>query len=185
MNNTKYIVFKFFGNEFDVERINQTIEDLDEFGCARTENVNEVKEFVEALRCEIRLQLLHLKYDEDFEPFALKNIGELYSVLEQYEDVKIYNSSKVDLYELSCSFRRAFYGDCYTNSFYEFMNLVKGINAYYKISNPTKAFNKVAYGWNQAYKKTESERYLYACIRNYLSDNGVEFTTKELREIVF
>ena len=65
------------------------------------------------------------------------------------------------------------------------MNLVKGINAYYRINNPTKAFNKVAYGWNQAYKKTESERYLYACIRNYLYDNEVDFTTKELQGIVF
>ena len=181
-----YIVYKFFGTEYDIEKIDETVAQLEEFGCARTEDVNELQEFVSALRSEIRMQLLDVKYDEDFEPFAMKNIGELYSVLEKYENIKIYNSSKVDLFNLHSAFTRAFYRDGYCrNSFYEFMNLVKGINAYYKISNPTNAFNRVAYGWNQAYKKTESERYLYACIRNYLSQNNVEFTTKDLQGIVF
>lgn len=183
--NTKYVIFKFFGTEYDIEKIDETVAQLEEFGCARTKDVNELQEFISALRSEIVGQLLDVKYDEDFEDFAMKNIAELYSVLEKYEDIKIYNSSKVDLFELNRSFSRAFYGDVYTNSFYEFINLVKGLNAYYRISNPTKASNKVGYGWNQAYKKTESERYLYACIRNYLSDNGVEFETKDLQGIVF
>ena len=98
--NTKYVIFKFFGNEFDVEKIDETVAQLEEFGCARTKDVNEFQEFISALRSEIVGQLLDVKYDEDFEDFAMKNIAELYSVLEKYEDVKIYNSSKVDLFEL-------------------------------------------------------------------------------------
>lgn len=171
----EYIVFKYFKNEFDVEKINETVAQLREFGCARTENVNQVEEFLFALRSEMRI------HNKD-----LKKIAELYSVLEDYEDIRIYNSSKVDLLALNRAFNRAFYQDGYCrNSFYEFMNLVEGLNAYYKISNPTKAYNKVAYGWNEAYKKTESQAYLYACIRNYLSQNGVEFTKKDLQGIVF
>ena len=171
----EYIVFKYFKNEFDVEKINETVAQLREFGCARTEDVNQVEEFLFALRSEMRI------HNKD-----LKKITELYSVLEDYEDIRIYNSSKVDLLALNRAFNRAFYQDGYCrNSFYEFMNLVEGLNAYYRISNPTKQYNKVAYGWNEAYKKTESQRYLYACIRNYLSQNGVEFTTKDLQGIVF
>lgn len=171
----EYIVFKYFKNEFDVEKINETVAQLREFGCARTEDVNQVEEFLFALRSEMRI------HNKD-----LKKITELYSVLEDYEDIRIYNSSKVDLFALNRAFNRAFYQDGYCrNSFYEFMNLVEGLNAYYRISNPTKQYNKVAYGWNEAYKKTESQRYLYVCIRNYLSQNGVEFTTKDLQGIVF
>lgn len=171
----EYIVFKYFKNEFDVEKINETVVQLREFGCARTEDVNQVEEFLFALRSEMRI------HNKD-----LKKITELYSVLEDYEDIRIYNSSKVDLLVLNRAFNRAFYQDGYCrNSFYEFMNLVEGLNAYYRISNPTKQYNKVAYGWNEAYKKTESQRYLYVCIRNYLSQNGVEFTTKDLQGIVF
>lgn len=171
----EYIVFKYFKNEFDVEKINETVVQLREFGCARTEDVNQVEEFLFALRSEMRI------HNKD-----LKKITELYSVLEDYEDIRIYNSSKVDLLALNRAFNRAFYQDGYCrNSFYEFMNLVEGLNAYYRISNPTKQYNKVAYGWNEAYKKTESQRYLYVCIRNYLSQNGVEFTTKDLQGIVF
>lgn len=171
----EYIVFKYFKNEFDVEKINETVVQLREFGCARTEDVNQVEEFLFALRSEMRI------HNKD-----LKKIAELYSVLEDYEDIRIYNSSKVDLLALNRAFNRAFYQDGYCrNSFYEFMNLVEGLNAYYRISNPTKQYNKVAYGWNEAYKKTESQRYLYVCIRNYLSQNGVEFTTKDLQGIVF
>lgn len=182
----EYIVSKFFGNEFDLNRINKTVEDLKTFECSRSENINELEDFLESLRSEIRMQLIWCKYDEDFESDASRNIAELYSVLEQYEDVKIYTNSRVSVHNLHNAFTRAFYRDGYCrNSFFEFMNLVKGINAYYRISNPTKQFNKVAYGWNQAYKKTESERYMYVCIRNYLSDNGVEFTTKDLQGIVF
>lgn len=181
----RYVNYKY-GMNYDVEKLEETVENLNEFGCTRTEDVNELESYISSLKHEIRMQLLDMKYDEDFEDKALSNIGELYGALEEVEDIKIYNSSKVNLYDLNNAFERAFYKDGYCrNSFFEYMNLVKGINAYFKISNPTKQFNKVAYGWNQATKKTESERYLYVCIKNYLSDNGVEFTTKDLQGIVF
>lgn len=171
----EYIVFKYFKNEFDIERIDKTVVQLREFGCARTEDVNQVEEFLFALRSEMRI------HNKD-----LKKIAELYSVLEDYEDIRIYNSSKVDLFALNRVFDRAFYQDGYCrNSFYEFMNLVEGLNAYYRISNPTKAYNKVAYGWDKGLKKTESKIYLYACIKNYLNDNGVEMVAKDLQGIVF
>ena len=171
----EYIVFKYFKNEFDVEKINETVAQLKEFGCARTEDVNQVEEFLFALRSEMRI------HNKD-----LKKIAELYSVLEDYEDIRIYNSSKVDLFALNRVFDRAFYQDGYCrNSFYEFMNLVEGLNAYYRISNPTKSYNKVAYGWDKGLKKTESKIYLYACIKNYLNDNGVEMVAKDLQGIVF
>lgn len=175
----EYVIFKFFGNEFNVKKINETVAQLEEFGCARTKDVEELEDFVSALRCEIRMQ----KYNEEN---AMKNIAELYSVLEEYKDIKIYNSSKVDLFALNRVFDRAFYQDGYCrNSFYEFMNLVEGLNAYYRISNPTKAYNKVAYGWDKGLKKTQSKIYLYACIKNYLNDNGVEMVAKDLQGIVF
>lgn len=173
----EYVIFKFFGNEFDVEKIDETVEQLREFGCARTEDVNEVEEFIFALRSQMRMQ----RYGGN-----LKNISELYSVLEDYEDIKIYNSSKVDLFALNRVFDRAFYQDGYCrNSFFEFINLVEGLNAYYRISNPTKAYNKVAYGWDKGLKKTQSKTYLYVCIENYLKDNGVKVEAKDLRGIVF
>lgn len=175
----EYVIFKFFGNEFNVKKIDETVAQLEEFGCARTKDVEELEDFISALRCEIRMQ----KYNEES---AMKNIAELYSVLEEYKDIKIYNSSKVDLFALNRVFDRAFYQDGYCrNSFFEFMNLVEGLNAYYRISNPTKAYNKVAYGWDKGYKKTESKTYLYVCIENYLKDNGVKVEAKDLRGIVF
>lgn len=176
---TKYVVFKYFKNEFNVDKINETVAQLEEFGCTRTEDVNELEEFIFALRSEIRMQ----RYNEES---AMKNIAELYFVLEKYEDIRIYNSSKIDLFALSRVFDRAFYQDGYCrNSFFEFMNLVVGLNAYYRISNPTKAYNKVAYGWDKGLKKTQSKTYLYVCIENYLKDNGVKVEAKDLRGIVF
>ena len=176
----KYLNFKY-GMNYDVEKIEKTVEDLQEFGCTRTEDVNELEDYISSLRSKIYIQLLNMKCDEDFEDFALSNIAELYEELSKFDDVKIYRSSKVDLYELNNSFERAFYN----RNFYEFINLVKGINAYFKISNPSKPSNKIAFGWNEGSKRTESERYLYVCIRNYLSENKVEFDTKDLQSIVF
>ena len=69
------------------------------------------------------------------------------------------------------------------NEFFEFKELVEMINCFYEISEPYKASNKIAYGWNFALAKDNFRPYLFGCIRNYLRKNDVEFETSDLQKI--
>ena len=73
---------------------------------------------------------------------------------------------------------------CNTLSGIKMIDVVKKINAIFCIENPTKAPNKVAFGWNYAFTKEHPIGYLLACIRNYLKENNAEFTEDEIKMIV-
>lgn len=75
--------------------------------------------------------------------------------------------------------------DKYYDAFFDMKELCEMINAYYHITKPTKAPNKIAYGWTFALDKGYKafRPYFFACIRNYLQRNNVEFETSDLQKI--
>ena len=113
------------------------------------------------------------------------------------QNAQIYRNTRINLLQLSFTVKNALghssngYGG---NPFFDFLTLVKQINAFYGIDNPNKAPNKVAYGWNFCIEKGSprdgykgSKLYLWGCIKNYLIQNGIEFdknTSLEVRKIV-
>lgn len=129
--------------------------------------------------------------------------AEHYSYLEaEVEEInyinkyKIYNSTLVTLQEMHgtlyglWSKENSGYSN---NAYFDFIALVKQVNAYWEIENPYKAPNKIAYGWKFCMDKGNSyydkgwKLYLWGCIKNYLIKNGIEFTKEEslkVRKIV-
>lgn len=186
MNRTQTIL----GKQLDIEKINNTIAHLEKYGSARTEDILYIKEYIKILDSKMKtLSFIALDFQQEGNKEAYEKTIDKLGVLLNEKDrvnVKTYASSHVDLESLHGTFTHPFFMEHTSNNpFYDFLDLVKELNSYYDIAEPNKAPNKVAYGWNKAYEKTHSEKYLYACIRNYLQDNDADFTTKDLQSIVF
>lgn len=192
MNRTQTIL----GKQLDIEKINNTIAHLEKYGSARTEDLLYIKEYIKILDSKMKtLSFIALDFQQEGNKKAYeKTIDEIGVLLNEKDRVNVktyvknYRSAYVDLESLHGTFTHPFFMEHtgYSNNpFYDFLDLVKELNSYYDIAEPNKAPNKVAYGWNKAYEKTHSEKYLYACIRNYLQDNDADFTTKDLQSIVF
>ena len=112
---------------------------------------------------------------------------------------KIYSGSITSCYYMNAVLRRLWNMECsgYNNNpFFDFQKLVKMVNAYWKIEEPYKAPNKIAWGWKFSMEKADLENgyyskswklYMWGCIKNYLIKNGVDFTKEEslkVRKIV-
>lgn len=97
---------------------------------------------------------------------------------------KIYRTTLVSLYEMNATLHGLWSKETSgysNNAYYDFITLVKQVNAYWQIENPHKAPNKIAYGWKFCMDKGNSyldkgwKLYLWGCIKNYLIKNGIEF----------
>lgn len=111
---------------------------------------------------------------------------------------KIYNGSMASCYTMNGILRALWdkeFSGYINNPFFDFQNLVKQVNAYWKIETPYKAPNKIAYGWKFSMEKADHtgyyskswRLYMWGCIKNYLIKNGIEFTKDEslkVRKIV-
>lgn len=192
MNRTLAILGKPYTEKVDIEKINNTLAHLEKYGSARTEDILYIREYIEMLDSRMKtLSYIAIDFQNEGNERAYEKTVDKMGVLlneKSRVDVKTYASSHVNLQSLHGTFTHPFFMEHTgydNNPFYDFLDLVKDLNSYYDIEEPTKAPNRVAFGWNKAYEKTHSEKYLYACIRNYLQDNGADFTTKDLQSIVF
>lgn len=101
---------------------------------------------------------------------------------------KIDENKCVTFYELSCEITEimscnAKWGATMQSGM-DLIQFVKKINAIYCIENPNKYPNKVAFGWNNAFSKSNVRPYLYGCIKNYLKQNNVTFDEEEIKYLV-
>ena len=108
------------------------------------------------------------------------------------QTIRAYNLSKkinetkcVTFYELSCEITEiqscnAKWGATSLSGM-DLIPFVEKINAIYCIENPNKYPNKVAFGWNNAFNKSNPRAYLFGCIKNYLHQNSVEFDEEEIK----
>lgn len=177
--------------QFDVEQINGTIQHLEQYGSAKGEDVNNLKDYIDSLKRLSRQREIALEFAKTDDE-SISRINDFYdevdTELERVEDVKIYNTSFVTPRILHGLFSRPFRMEntgYSNNSFYDFLKFIKQLNSFYDIAEPNIAPNRVAFGWDKAYERTHSRKYLYACVRNYLNDNGVEFETRDLQTIIF
>lgn len=73
--------------------------------------------------------------------------------------------------------------DKYNNFYFDCLNLVNMVNAYWDITGEKPA-NRIAWGWEKCREKDNPKAYLYGCIRNYLKRNG-KFDKQEFNKIWF
>ena len=120
---------------------------------------------------------------------ALKYLNVELTEMEYINKYKIYTTTMVSLFTMNGLVRHIWEMDSsgyHNNPFFDFQKLVKRINCYWKIENPTKAPNKVAWGLKFCLEKGDKScfykgcrLYLFGCIRNYLKQNGINFTKEE------
>lgn len=160
-------------------QIHEIVADLYELGGLKPAEIKAFKTYkeeLEKLANRKEFYLRHTKNDEQI----IKEYETIEAELEWVKQTTIYRNDYASLFNMNQLVEHLFSAKP-DNSFFEFQQLVRWVNAYFKITNPYKPVNKIAYGWNFALDK--SKPYLFACIRNYLQKNGVEFTTLELQKI--
>ena len=69
-------------------------------------------------------------------------------------------------------------------TYYDLKKLCEMINCYYKIEQPYKAPNKIAYNWNYVVGEPKQNLELYCRIRNYLEKNKAEYDVEEFKNIM-
>lgn len=173
------------------EQVHHIVEDLYKYGGLKPSEIHEFKEYEETLKYNLKTLEFMIEESENTPSTLLDVKSEVEVEIEWCSETFIYTTDYASLFNMNQTVNHLYtcllYGDDYKleKSFFKFLQLVKWINAYFKIGDPYKAPNKIAYGWKFALDKGAKafRPYLYGCIRNYLNKNGVEWKTIELQKI--
>jgi len=167
-------------------QIHSIVDDLYKFGYAQSKDLVAFNEYKDEL--EDIMSMKDLMMEEAPNPEGLLQKFDLVEdELKWVNQTQIYRSNWNSIHRMEsivrCIWQEA--GKLNADEFFNFKELVERINAFFKIEEPYKAPNKIAYGWNFSLKKGYQafRQYLFACIRNYLRKNGVEFETSDLQKI--
>ena len=161
--------------ETEIEKCKELLENIEKFGYCKNEY-----DFVNSLKEETTEFIAENGKNED----VVEALGLSLTLLVRAQKYFVtYHELSEDIGYAQHEGRHSRKGFTSTSAF-ALIPVVKKINAMYCIEKPTKAPNKVAFGWNYAFSKDNPRAYLYGCIRNYLKDNGVEFTDDEVKMMV-
>jgi len=140
---------------------------------------------------EHELQFKEVDIRNNLKPERCKK---MYSLLEEEYDkinhimkYQVGRTTRVSIYDMNQKVKHLWMhcDETYFDGFFEFKELCEMINAYFGIKKPYKPANKIAYGWNFSLKKgfKAFRHYFFACLRNYLQKNDIEFKTSDLQKI--
>lgn len=167
-------------------KIHTIVDNLYKYGYAQSKDLVAFNEYKEELENIMSIKKFMMEEAPNPEGFS-KKFDLVEDELKWVNQTQIYRSNWNSLHKMSdmVYFLSQKAGKEYADGFFEFKELVERINAYFKIENPYKPSNKIAYGWNFSLKKGYQafRPYLFACIRNYLQKNDVEFKTSDLQKI--
>lgn len=167
-------------------KIRLIVDDLYKFGYAQSKDLVAFNEYKDELEDIISHKDLMMEEAPNPEGL-LEKFNMVEEELAWVNQTQIYRSNWNSIHRMEsivrCIWQEA--GKLNADGFFEFKELVERINTFFKIEEPYKPSNKIAYGWNFSLKKGYQafRPYLFACIRNYLQKNDVEFETSDLQKI--
>lgn len=179
------------------EAVTEAVEQLWKHSYLTPANYTEIKNYIAEIESMIEDLKFAIKYSNDEDELfnAEPRLAELEAELKWFnQNVQLYNNTRISILEMHFTCDRPFQlmNTGYSNnSFFDFKKLVEQLNCYYGIEEPYKAPNKIAYGWNFCMEKGDGHyfckrqrAYLFACIRNYLQKNDVDFKMSDIQKVV-
>ena len=181
MNTTKFVKTWTGINPEEIEPI---LSKFEEYGYFKLEEAKKIRDY----RDKLEDALDHK--DFLFEEMDDESVSDLVPVLESEFDKVHYiptgNGVITSILSMNGQIRRPFElkRTGYSNDpFFDFKKLADMVNAYWEISDPYKPSTKIGYGWKFCMDKSNPRAYLFACIRNYLQKNDVEFEMIDVKRI--
>lgn len=167
-------------------QIHPIVDDLYKYGYAQSRDLVAFNEYKEEL--EDIMSMKDFMMEEAPNPEGLlEKFNMVEEELAWVNQTQIYRSNWNSIHRMESLVRHIWHeaGKDYADEFFNFKELVERINAFFKIEEPYKPSNKIAYGWNFSLKKSHQvfRPYLFACIRNYLQKNDVVFKNSDLQKI--